>query len=237
MPYSSDLSKTGVTRPQALPPQLALLFYGDIILKHPVLDTEAGYELGAGATLSPDDLNALGELLARQGVIRTRANTLGCGVANLIWWVPPGVRPLHFDAKYEQTRSIARLSGVPVPHPGLVLAATASELRVFAVRGPERPDDTTRLYHAPFWNIFQGGRMCQGTVRYPRSLQPAAQEAWEDAFFNSVFTGPSRQDKYLNWGRSYEELLERAIHDGTFPEDVLIESRLTLGDLLDGKSD
>lgn len=221
-----------IERPKALAPTLALLFYGSTVLKHPVLDTETGYELGAGAFMSAEDMNLLGQALADRGIIRTRPNTLGCSPYTLIWWVPPGERPLQFEAKYHQTQAIASLNGRPIPHPGLVMVATLNTLTVYAVRGHKRPNDDTPLCAAPFWNMFENHQMCRGSVRYPEAVTPDTQEAWEEAFFASTFTGPSRQDKYLNWPKSYQELLEKALELGTFPEDVLTDAGLTLGQLL-----
>ena len=137
-----------------------------------------------------------------------------------------------FDAKYTATKSIAALNGPPVPLPGLVMHATMGNLRIFAVKGQARPALDTPLYHAPFWNMFNTGAMCQGSVRYPAQVRPQDQPSWEGAFFNSVFTGPSRTDRYIDWSRSYQELLERALKNDTFPEEVLMPTGRTLAQTL-----
>ena len=235
MSYHCHLSDVLPQRPRPKAPDLALLFYDDVLLKHPVLDTPEGYELGAGRLLGTEDIGTLITRLAQQqSLVMTRANTLACGVGKVVWWLPPSTRPLVFDAKYEQTKSIARLSHQPVPLPGLVLCAAERSLQVFAVRGRERPEAHTPLCHAPFWNIFSHGAVCQGSVTYPKEATPQQQEKWEEAFFNSTFTGPSRTDRYMNWGKSYEELLDKAIREGAFPEHVLIDSGKTLENVVLG---
>lgn len=226
--------------PQALMPTLALLIYerrsahGDEVLlrKHAVQQQGGGSALGPAQTLTRADTEHLTRLLAGQGLQRTRPTTLAVGLQCVAWWRPPGLRPMLFDAKYAQSRSIARLSGTPVPHPGLVFIATPNNLTVYAVPGDQRPTDDTPLMHAPYWNMFPGGALCRGTTRYPTTFTPAAQDDWETAFFQSVFTGPSRTDWYMNWGKSYEELLDAALAAGTFPEQVLIPAGLTLAQAL-----
>ncbi|KQR25540.1 PRTRC system protein B [Deinococcus sp. Leaf326] len=215
-----------------VPPTLALLIYGQgqeaRLMKHRVHDQEEGYTLGAGSVLSSRDRTELANYVLGSGLRWSSAHTLATGAKTLCWWRPPGVLPLLFEAKYKAVESIARLSGQPVPHPGLVFSAQPGSLSVFAVRGAERPTPQTPLMHAPFWNMFSDGRMCQGTVRYPKEITAAAQDDWEAVFFSSHFTGASRTDKYMEWGRSYQELLEHALEQGSFPDGVLMPTGRTL---------
>ncbi|ULH18113.1 PRTRC system protein B (plasmid) [Deinococcus sp. KNUC1210] len=224
--------------PAVFQPQRALVLYhpphGQAVhvLSHPIQDEAHGFTLGAGAVLTSEDVAALLDLVAGQGMTLLAPNTLATGPGSVCWWVPPGVRALRFDPKYAATAQIAVLNGQLIPHPGLVLQATSGKLCVFAVWGMERPTASTMLHHAPFWNLYADGRMCQGTVAYPATQRPQDQTAWEDALFGSYFTGPSRTDTYTQWGRSYQELLEQALADGRFPQEVLMPSVWTLGQYL-----
>ncbi|WP_189091132.1 PRTRC system protein B [Deinococcus ruber] len=202
------------------------------LLSHPIHDEPQGFTLGAGSALSSEDVEALLELVSGQGMTLLQPDTLATGSGSVCWWVPPGARALRFDPKYTQTAQIAALNGRLIPHPGLVFHATPGRLCLFAVLGAERPTSTTPLYHAPFWNLFEGGRMCQGSVRYPDTQRPQDQAAWEEAFFGSYFTGASRVDTYMQWGQSYQELLEKALADGVFPEAALMPANWTLGQYL-----
>ncbi|WP_189074226.1 PRTRC system protein B [Deinococcus sedimenti] len=221
--------------PTPLAPELALLIYGNhqrsAILKHPVHDTPQGYVLGPGQLLSREDHQRLVDFTAGTGLTFTAPTTLATGLHCVCWWVPPHERPLLFDAKYDAARTIARLSGVPVPHPGLVFTASRDGLHVYAVRGDQRPTPDTALCHAPYWNMFSTAQVCRGTTLYPSRFTPDTQPEWEAAFFQSVFTGPSRTDRYMNWGRSYEELLTEARAQGAFPQGVLLDAGKTLADL------
>lgn len=226
--HSPDLSSQAET----WHPTQALVFYRKreqvMCLTHPVLTSGKHPELGAARTLSDAQRRDLVQALGAQGFTPTQPHTLAVSPTGVAWWRPPGMAVMHFDAKYERTRSIARLSGVPVPLPGLVFLASPGRLSVYAVTGDTRPSLDTPVCHAPLWNIFQSGLVCQGTTRYPQGVLPADQAAWEEAFFASLFTGPSRQDRYMNWARSYEELLEEAIRQGVFPEQVLVPTAKTL---------
>lgn len=232
-PQASDFTRTvHVNRPV-----LALVLYegeGAFACKHRIYERAGKPVLGAAQGLRESDVQALLLALGARHLTPTRPNTLAVSPNAVAWWVPPGKHPLLFDAKYAQTASIARLSGVPVPLPGLVMIASAAGLRVFALRGDARPELDTPLMTAPVWNLFKSHVVCRGTAQYPEQYTPQAQEAWETVFFQSVFTGPSRSDRYMNWGGSYEELLEAAIQQGAFPEDVLVPADLTLRDVLEG---
>ena len=221
--------------PTPLAPEMALLLYGGhqraAILKHPVHDTPQGYVLGPGQLLSSEDHQRLVDFTAGTGLTFTVPTTLATGVHCVCWWVPPHTRPLLFDAKYDAARSVARLSGQPVPHPGLVFIASPGTLTVYAVRGDQRPTPATALCHAPYWNMFSTAQVCRGTTRYPEACTPDTQDAWETAFFQSVFTGPSRTDRYMNWSKSYEELLDEARAQGAFPDSALLDAGKTLADL------
>lgn len=237
MPYEIDGPLTTVQPIRATPPSIALLMYGEgqALLKHAVQKVGEGYVLGAGVNLTQPDVQTLVDTLGGRAMIHTQANTLATGVGQVAWWVPPGGRALRFDAKYAQTKTISALSGTPVPCPGLVMVAGAGQLSVFAVTGSERPGPKTVLCHAPFWNMFASGRMCQGSVTYPQEATPSTQAAWEACFFDSVFTGASRTDRYMNWGKSYQELLEHAQRLDYFPDEVLISTKKTLTQTLAGE--
>ena len=238
MPFDLDvqLGPQRLAPPAVYQPVMALMLYMQgmsvQLLKHPVLDGDAGYSLGAASALLPEDTDTLLTALAGQGMTFMHEHTLACGIGSVSWWVPPGKRALLFDAKYTATKSIAALNGRLMPLPGLVMHATLENLRIFAVKGQARPALDTPLFQAPFWNMFDTGAMCQGSVRYPTQLRPQDQASWEGAFFDSVFTGPSRTDRYIDWSRSYQELLERAIEKDVFPESVLMPTRKTLAQTL-----
>ncbi|WP_189091140.1 PRTRC system protein B [Deinococcus ruber] len=222
--------------PTVTRPVLAFVLYeGDTVraCSHPVHTSPSGaVALGAAQALTTEQAEVVLEALGRRTLLPVMPHTLALSSFECAWWVPPGKQALHFDPKYDGTQGIAALNGTPIPHPGLVMVAGLGRLRVFAVQGREQPTLETPLCHAPFWNMFASGAMCQGSVVFPTSAHPQDQASWEAVFFRSTFTGPSRSDRYVQWDRSYQELLELAITDQMFPDAVLMPVGKTVGEVL-----
>lgn len=234
--HIASMHSSQVTLPTVTRPVLAMVLYaGDThtACLHPVHTSPSGQvELGSAQALSTEQAEVVLEALGRRTLLPVLPRTLALSSFECAWWVPPGAQALHFDPKYTGTQEIAALNGTSIPHPGLVMIAGLSQLRVFAITGNELPTLETPLFHAPFWNMFASGAMCRGSVSYPVTARPQDQAIWEALFFRSTFTGPSRMDRYMQWDRSYQELLEQAISDQVFPEAVLMPLGPTLGALL-----
>ena len=62
------------------------------------------------------------------------------------------------------------------------------ELKIRALTENKRPDASTKLAVAPFWNLSDDGRVCTGTMRRPDSASVASIPAWERGFYESAFT-------------------------------------------------
>ncbi|MGH9352917.1 MAG: PRTRC system protein B, partial [Terriglobia bacterium] len=75
------------------------------------------------------------------------------------------------------------------PHPALVFKVCDRELFVRALGTNARPEATTLLKTAPYWNVGgEDGRVCLGTTRTPEAITVAPILAWENAFHHSQFT-------------------------------------------------
>jgi PRTRC genetic system protein B len=97
----------------------------------------------------------------------------------LALWVPPQVRTVRLRERYDATPRRLR-----IPFPGLVflLLPDGQAPYVFAADG--RPVSLAdQLFHAPAYNVFDSGRVCAGTHRFPTdpSKVPAS-------FFASYFS-------------------------------------------------
>lgn len=160
-------------------------------------------------------------------------NLLYQDATTMAWWVQPARRQIWF-------RSDADKLGAPeraevVPHPGLVFAASSSRAwRVWAVKGADRPCETTELYQAPYFNVYAGGGICQGNVDVPGRTTADKIDAWNAAFFESWFTHPNVQGplvKYRGGGYAFwRDMLDGRHHE--FPEHVLVATGKTLADAL-----
>ena len=100
-----------------------------------------------------------------------------------LWHTPPQQVKLYFR------KELGIKSGV-VNLPGLVWKATKASLAVFAVTDNEISEDTP-LFHAPFFNMYEDGRVCMGNVRLEIKKDCCLEDfiaLWQDAFFKSYFS-------------------------------------------------
>lgn len=104
----------------------------------------------------------------------------------IAWWIPPARRIMFFGEADDETR---KLNGKLFPHPALVFKIRDRELSVRALGTTARPEATTPLKTAPYWNVGgEDGRVCLGTARIPEGASVTSIPSWESAFHNSEFT-------------------------------------------------
>lgn len=101
-----------------------------------------------------------------------------------IWYSPAQRKKLLFK------HSLGIESGM-VSLPPLVWKATKDSLYIYTLKEDARPDEETYLYHAPFFNLYEDGRVCMGTVQVSIPSDCGLYQfisLWEDYFFNSYFS-------------------------------------------------
>lgn len=84
------------------------------------------------------------------------SNKLGKTV--VIWYRPAMKRSLNFS------RQDLKKAANDVEVPATLYVVLNKDLYVFALMTNERPDRNTKLYGAPFFNIYHDGRVCLGTA-------------------------------------------------------------------------
>lgn len=160
--------------------------------------------LGAGKPLSLRALKALAVQLGKevvaenQGLLPERVLALRPD-GGIIWWLPAARRGL---ARKERPTLEAWW-------PPLVLVLAEGGLSVFALREDGRPGPGSRLFRAPFWNVYQDGGVCMGSGKLPgRGSAEERVAAAEEAFIGTPFThevgsGGAVRSKDLNavWAR------------------------------------
>lgn len=154
---------------------------------------------------------------------------LYCDGDLLIWWVQPSSRHIAFKtAEWGE-------QGAIMPHPGLVFAASPRRWQVWAVKGKQRPTSETPLFQAPYFNVWQGGGICQGSVQLPSGSTAEKIDAWNDAFFQSYFTHPNVRGKnqLLRYPGGVLKFWKAMLdgHFKRFPERILVPLNLTLSEL------
>lgn len=145
----------------------------------------------------------------------------------VIWFTKGMQRELYFDEKL----------GIPngkANTPPMLWIASRSTLFVFALASNYRPTQGTKLYNAPFFNVYENGNVCMGNVDVRIKKTASLEEfttAWEDYFFNSYFSHLMENHNPIKG--NCVSLWESLIGMNTpFPKEILIRKEQTLKDLL-----
>jgi PRTRC genetic system protein B len=112
-------------------------------------------------------------------------NVLAKADRMIVWWTPARRRQMFYE---NSEGKAAKLNGCIFPQPPLVWRVSNGELNIRALTESKRPDSSTKLAVAPYWNLSDDGRVCTGTMRRPDSASVASIPAWERGFYESAFT-------------------------------------------------
>lgn len=144
-----------------------------------------------------------------------------------IWYTPVQKVNLFFKECLQIPCGIA-------PIPALLWKADRTQLWLYALKGKEKPFFDTVLYQAPFFNIYENGAVCMGTVEKTAEKANCLErfiEIWEQAFWNSYFshlngdTSPVQGNIIQLWNRLVGT-------NKPFPQKVLRKQGLTLKQLI-----
>ena len=221
--------------------QAVLLYHGRsgsaLATVHEVITVDGAPVIGAGRAMTAQAARELAGALLQRAAHRGFLPETVLYVQGdlLVWWVPPARRHLAFKVGAEQADAFGgRERGEMVPQPGLIFAAASNVWRVWAVKGQSRPTPQTPLFQAPYFNVDDQGRICQGNAPVPNGTTVEKISAWNDAFLRSYFTHPNVAGKLLRYrGGAYA--FWRDMLNGRFtrfPERVLVDANTTLGQLL-----
>jgi len=192
-----------------------------ILTKH-----NEGGQAYATFEVSPEDLAAVfggilieTPLLPKNTIFYRRAN----GREEAAVYLPPSQRKVRMDGGW---------SG-KIPCPPL-LFITAKTFMVFAVK--QRPVDMgSRLFKAPYPNIYDDGHVCQGTADFPAPSLDGISGAIKE-FFESYFNNDLGNQKSKRHNSRVTELWREIEGVSAYPMNDLIEAGLTLGEVLNGSS-
>lgn len=149
------------------------------------------------------------------------------GNGTVIWFSKAQKRQLFFIESLGIPNGIANV-------PTLLWKATKTKLSIFALKGTRRPTLHSKLCYAPFFNIYQGGDICMGTVDVQTSKATSLEEfiqLWEEHFFNSYFS--HLLDDYNPINGNIVNLWQELVNtDKPFPTNELKKNNRTLKDLL-----
>ncbi len=146
--------------------------------------------------------------------------------AKVIWFTRGQKRPLLFTDSLSIPNGSAEI-------PPLVWCANKQGMKIFALDSDDRPNEETPLFYAPFFNVYENGSVCMGTVdvniKKSASLEDFITQ-WENYFFNSYFSHLMNSHNPIkgNCVGLWKDLIQ---HQKPFPMEILINSNLTLKNL------
>lgn len=157
---------------------------------------------------------------------------LAKGGDHLVWYRPAAKRPVWFRAD-----KIGEVTA-NVPHPPLVwfVNPMIGVCRIFAFNAEGRPDAETPLYQAPYFNVWNDGKICTGSAEVPKGDSALVPENWEKMFFESWFTHPNTPHlvKHKEGANAFWKLMLEG-RKRVFPRNKLVPlKRVTLGSVFAG---
>ena len=103
----------------------------------------------------------------------------------IAWWTPAQRRQMFYQNSEGKG---SNLNGRIFPQPPLVWRVADGQLKIRALTENRRPEATTKLAVAPYWNLSDSGTVCTGSMRRPEIASVAAISDWERGFYESAFT-------------------------------------------------
>ena len=144
----------------------------------------------------------------------------------VLWYTKTQQRQIYFVDSLGISNGKAQV-------PPMLWFANKSSLTVFALLNDRRPTEKTPLHYAPFFNIYEKGNVCMGTVSIDIKNSASVEEfiqAWEHYFFNSYFSHSLCENlTKKNIVNLWKDLINT---DKPFPKEVLKKNNKTLKNLL-----
>jgi PRTRC genetic system protein B len=165
--------------------------------------------------------------LKAEGILGNRILHFDPQKGKAIWFTKAMQKELYF------TESL----GIPYGRanvPAMLWIANRNSLSLFALGSNRRPTEKTKLYNAPFFNVYEDGNVCMGTVDVRIRKTASLEEftiAWESYFFNSYFSHLMQDYNPINGNcvSLWQELIETG---KSFPTEVLKKTTKKLKNLL-----
>lgn len=198
---------------------------GNPINAHPLTVREAN-ALAKSLKTYTDKENAF---LKSKGILPTKILYINPNPdkAWVIWYTKPQKRDLFFIDGLGLSNGKAHV-------PPMLWKASKNSLSIYALSTNRRPTEKTKLYDAPFFNVYKNGQVCMGTVNIDIKKSASIQEfihAWEKYFFNSYFSHLMHNHNPIK-GNCVNLWKELIASEKEFPKEVLKPNSQTLQNLL-----
>ena len=199
---------------------------GNPINAHPFTEREAK-ELIKALTINTQKEKSQ-DFLKPKGILPTHILQINPSEnGSVLWFTKSMKRQLYFTENLEIPNGMAEV-------PAMLWFANKRSLKIFALANSRRPTEKTELFYAPFFNVYEDGNVCMGTVdvriKNSASLEEFT-ESWEHYFFNSYFShlmnnhNPIKGNCVNLWKNQIET-------KEIFPKEILVKNNKTLKELL-----
>jgi PRTRC genetic system protein B len=212
-------------------PTAALLTNHEVKMTTGVGKKSLAPQIQPGIPFSRDSMLDLLGSMSERYAINTEIlpeNVLSISASHMIWWLPAAERRVFFSNKELGNRSAI------VPTPPLLFIVAKGNWYVFSLRKNCRPGPDTEVLMAPFFNVYEGGKICVGSAKVPSgSVSISDIPAWESAFFDSAFSALHGGDKTHHPRRDYafwKEMLDGRYK--RFPTSIIKSNKTDLASLV-----
>ena len=199
---------------------------GNPINAHPFTEREAK-ELIKALTINTQKEKSQ-DLLKPKGILPTHILQINPSEnGSVLWFTKSMKRQLYFTENLEIPNGTAEV-------PAMLWLANKRSLKIFALSSNRRPTEKTELFYAPFFNVYENGNVCMGTVdvnfQNSTSLEEFT-EKWENYFFNSYFSHLMNEHNPIkgNCVSLWKSLINT---EKQFPKEALKQANRTLKNLL-----
>lgn len=138
-------------------------------------------------SLQVHEENERNNYLSPEGIMPDKVLHIDYSKGQVVWYTSAQRQMLYFKESIGLKEGEANV-------PAMVWQATKTKLSVWALgnKGRTRPKGNEQLYKAPFFNIYDGGSVCMGSVETFAGRREGGLEFfiayWEAAFWNSKFS-------------------------------------------------
>ncbi|MFC5862074.1 PRTRC system protein B [Acidicapsa dinghuensis] len=189
-------------------------------------------ELGPANPLTVDFLQSLLHSLGGQIPIEFLPdNVMARTDRTIAWWTPAQIRPMFFG---DTQGDLQGINGRNFPQPALIWLTQDSSLFVRALKENRRPSAASGLSVAPYWNLYESGSVCIGSMRAPKVSTVASIGQWEKSFYESEFTH-GNVGRVTRHAGGFEGLWKELADKDAFPVEQLIELPETAEEFLQQK--
>ena len=199
---------------------------GNPINAHPLTEKEAKTLVKALNTKTQKEKSK--DFLKPKGILPTNILQINPSEnGSVLWFTKSMKKQLYFTENLEISNGRAEV-------PAMLWFADKRSLKIFALSSNQRPTEKTPLFYAPFFNVYENGNVCMGTVDVHIQNSTSLEEYiknWENYFFNSYFSHLMNEHNPING--NCVNLWKSLINvEKPFPKEALKKANATLKNLL-----